>query len=61
MSDTLSEDVRGKLSAAVEAWADENLTGMPKILAFAMYSTLEKTMSTQAEKIRKTFEEATDE
>jgi len=51
----LSENVRNKLSDAVEAWADENLEGLPAILANAMYFALEKKMIEQQEKIEKEF------
>lgn len=51
----LSENVKQKLSDAVEAWADENLVGKPAILANVMYFNLEKTMIEQQEEIEETF------
>jgi len=51
----LSENVKQKLSDAVEAWADENLEGKPAILANAMYFRLEKEMIKGQEEIEKTF------
>lgn len=52
----LSENVKQKLSEAVEAWVDEHLEGRPAILANAVYFTMEKALLEQQEKIEKTFE-----
>jgi len=51
----LSENVKQKLSDAVEAWADENLEGKPQVLAYALYYNLEQAMIRQQEDIEKTF------
>ena len=51
----LSENVKQKLSDAVEAWADENLEGKPALLANAMYFRLEKEIIKGQEEIEKTF------
>ncbi len=51
----LSDNVKQKLSEAVEAWCDENLEGKPAILANAMYFSLERKMLEEQEKIEKTF------
>lgn len=51
----LSDNVKQKLSEAVEAWADENLEGKPVILGYAVYHILEQTMLKQQEEIEKNF------
>lgn len=51
----LSDNVKQKLSDAVEAWADENLEGKPIVLGYAMYHNLEQAMIRQLEEIEKTF------
>jgi len=51
----LSENVKQKLSEAIEAWADENLVGKPFIVANAVFWAMEKELLNQQAKIEETF------
>ena len=51
----LSEEVKLKLSEAVEIWADENLIGKPAILANAIYFALEAELIKKAQEISERF------
>ena len=51
----LSDNVKQKLSDAVEAWADENLEGKPIVLGYAAYHNLEKVLLDMQENIEKDF------
>jgi hypothetical protein len=47
----LSEEVKQKLSEAVELWCDDNLDGKPAIYALALYLTMEKKFMSECQKI----------
>lgn len=51
----LSDDIKTKLSEAVEIWAEDNLIGKPAILANMMFMGLEKKMIEEIKKINETF------
>jgi hypothetical protein len=51
----LSENVKIKLSDAVQAWCDENLEGKPAILAHCLYGSLERELIKRAKEIEETF------
>lgn len=51
----LSDTVKEKLTATVQAWADENLEGRPALLANAVYASLEEKLLTKQEEIELHF------
>lgn len=56
----LSKAVKDKLASAVEAWADENLAGLPSLLANCVYFSLEAELIRKAEEIENEFRQNPD-
>jgi hypothetical protein len=52
---TLSDSVKKKLGAAIQEWADENLSGRPGILGYMVYSSVEKALLDKQAEIEETF------
>ena len=51
----LSEIVKEKLGEAVQLWADENLSGRPAILGYAIYSAVESELLKKQKEIEERF------
>jgi len=51
----LSEHVQAKLVDAVEAWAEEHLSGRPAILGYAVFASLERCLLDKQKEIEKKF------
>lgn len=51
----LSENVRGLLGTAIEAWADEHLPGRPALLGYAVFASVEKALLDKQAEIEEKF------